>query len=125
MRLRSVHARVTLLLLLTGGSAGACKRGAPTTCHDDVDCPAGFDCVATACVRRERLRFGTDARPARADASAAPAPNQPLPDAGSPVIIDAAPARPVAPPARSPAPESTPPAGQPRLPMWKERLKNS
>jgi hypothetical protein len=123
--MRSVYARVTLVLLLTGASAAACKRGAPTACREDVDCPAGFDCVGTTCVRRERLRFGTDARPARADANATPA--QPPPDAGSPAAIDAAPARPVAPPAKSPAPAATPPGNQqqPRLPMWKERLKNS
>jgi hypothetical protein len=111
--------RVLLLGLALATSGTACKRAATTAvCREDVDCPAGFDCVASACVRRQRMRFGVDARPTL------PPPGPPPSDAGQPTRAETAAPAPTAPPPPPPAPPPPPPPGE-RLPMWKERLKNS
>jgi len=109
--------RSARLLLVVGlAISGACHRSAPPACRQDVDCPAGFDCVGGACVRRQRMRFGVDAHPLNAERSPTP------PDAGQPTNLETTPSTPAIPPPPAVPP---PPPDQPRLPMWKERLKNT
>lgn len=112
-----------LIAALALGALG-CNRRAPGTCREDVDCPAGFDCTAGACVHRERLRFGAAGAPVVAPTAAAPAaPRAPADVTPAPRQDGAAPATPkaVTPPAQPPAP----PAPEPSLPAWKRRLKNT
>jgi len=125
-----VAGRLALAMVVLALGALGCGRRAPGSCREDVDCPAGFDCTAGACARRERLRFagggGTPAVPTEVSP-----PLQVVPR----TVEVAPPVPPVVPEAKkkprrvpSPEPPVLPPPSPAReapLPAWKQRLKNT
>lgn len=121
------YAAALAITVLALGAPGCGKR-ASGSCREDVDCPPGFDCVSSACARRERLSFagagGTPvALPQEVPFVRAPHPVEVLPPA-PPV-----PKPPVVKPKATPRPDQpavpAAPVPEQRLPAWKQRLKNT
>jgi hypothetical protein len=118
-----------LLTCLLCVALTSCRRRAPGTCRDHIDCDPGFDCVAERCTRR-------------APVGGASPPTPPAPDAASVEPLAPPPARadeptPLAPPQQQVArsapkpnrPDAAIPAAAPvpvdeRLPMWKQRARS-
>ncbi len=108
-----------LLAALTG-----CRRRAPGTCADHIDCDPGFDCVNQRCTRRPPVGAAPAPPPAEPEATpAAEAPSAPSPPPViPPVPAPAAPRRPAARPARPDAAAAPVPVDD-HLPAWKQRQK--
>lgn len=133
---RTTLALAAVLALLAAGPAASCRKRPAGTCAEDIDCPAGYDCRAGACVKRPPAPGTTPATevaapveqplsPPAADIPAAPG----RADASAPADGSAPgprPRRKAAPPSPAVPPPAIPPAPpQGPLPMWKQRLKNS
>jgi hypothetical protein len=119
---RNAVAMAILTLAVLG-----CRKPAPGSCREDVDCPPGFDCASGACARRQRMTFaGPGGATPREDPPAGP----PMPQPPRPSDLPAVPPPPAvkpkaAPPHESPPIVPVPSVPEQRLPAWKQRLKNT
>ncbi|HVR60985.1 MAG TPA: hypothetical protein VMU50_03755 [Polyangia bacterium] len=120
---------LVLVLCLVAGALTSCRRRAPGTCADHVDCDPGFDCVNQRCTRRppvgSALPPPVAAAPAAMPPAAAVEPTPSVPSA-EPAPASPEPTRPARPRARpdggaAPAAGATP--VDQTLPLWKQRSK--
>jgi hypothetical protein len=127
---KTVRRGAALLLTMAAAALGlgaACRhRPARGTCVAHIDCAPGYDCRDHRCVKRPPIPGTIAAPPAEVPvAPASPPPpaagEAPAPPAPPP---EAAPPRPP-PPRPQSAPQDIPQPPPERLPLWKERLKNS
>jgi hypothetical protein len=120
-----------LLIVLIASATASCRKRAPGTCAEDLDCQPGYDCRRGACFRRERLHVG-ETKPSPQPVQAEPPPSaeppttpptQPGAGTSAPDASTDVPSRRRPPPPAvedSPIP-TTPSSG--REPMWKQRQK--
>ena len=112
---------VIIAVLLAAGPA--CKRRAPGTCDDHIDCGPGYDCLRGRCTKRAAV--GGD--PQAPTPPPAPVPQaEPLPPSPSapPPPEESKPSK-RAPKAQPPAPVPASPPPVEREPLWKQRRKNA